>query len=386
MHITASSIYNAVFFSSMMIVFLWLLLKNWKVVSKLRFQLIFLCLALIVIRLLIPVEYFFTITVLSTNILPVVNDFLNYIVCSVAGHDIPMHHLLCIIWMTGSTVYLCKSLYTYLSLQKIIRHAKNIGNHAMLQNIISDIMNKHNSRKKIQIVQIPYLSTPMITGILHPCIFLPDIDLSEEELIFILNHETSHYFHGDLLMKFVMEILSVIYWWNPLMPLLKKQVSKVLEIHTDMRITKNLSELEQISYLECLVNTAKKRNKSYMEQLAIPFIGEHTTTLTQRVNIILNRQEVKKKEQFLASLSLFPLFIIALLSFCVIFEAYSISPENIENSVELTEDNAYLVPNADNEYDIYYNGEFWSTVSTTDALGIDLPVYYEHEKEDNINE
>ena len=387
MHISASTIYNSVFFSGTMIIILYLLLKNWKVAGKIRFQLLFFCLALIVIRLLIPVEYFFTVTLFSRHILTVVNDILYYTVWSAAGYDILICHLLFVIWIIGSIARLCKVLYTYFSLQRSIQRAKSIEDFPILQNILSDIIDKQKSKKRFRVVLIPYLSTPMITGILHPCIFLPDVNLSEEELTFILKHETSHYFHGDLLIKSVIEILTVIYWWNPFIYLLEKQVSKALEIHTDMRITKNLSELEQICYLECLVNTAKRHSEASITPLSASFIRNHTTALTQRVNIILNQQKVKETEKFLASLSLLPLFIIALLSFCVIFEARFPSPVTDEYGnviVLLTEDNAYLIPNASQGYDIYHNGEFFSTISSPDSLGIDLPIY--SEKEDNTYE
>lgn len=166
----------------------------------------------------------------------------------------------------------------------------------------------------------------------------------------------------------------------------KKQVSKLLEIHTDIRITDKLDESEQLSYLEYLLNAAKKRlkHRSSMKEISISFVGEHITSLSQRINIILERQTDTKK-QFLTSFAILPLFTICILSFFVIFEAYYITFDNIENSIELTEDNAYLIPNAENGYDVYYNDIFFSTISTPDSLGIDLPIYSNY-KEDNINE
>lgn len=372
MLLSASSIYNTIFFSSMMIVLLWLLLKNRKIISKLKFHLLFLCLALIIIRMLVPVEYCFTITLLSTNVLPVVNNFLYYSISSVHGHDILILHILYFIWFVGSMVNLCKFLSTFFRLQKLIHYTTDTDN-AVMKSILSDILSRHKQKKTFRIIQTP-LSTPMITGIFHPCILLPNTELSREEATYILEHETAHYFHGDLWIKFAMEILSIIYWWNPLIYLLNKQVSKILEIHIDISVTSNLDEAGQLAYLECLLKIAKQRRKQHLEQTAIPLIGESNSTLSQRFHIVLE-QPNKKKPPVWVSFTLFPLFIIAVLSFCVIFEAYSENPQDVYDTFELTEDNAYLVPNAENGYDVYYMDVYQCTISNPESLGVDLPIY-----------
>lgn len=184
MQMSPSSIYNAVLFSSIMIVLLWLLVKNWKVLGRLKFHFLFLCLALIIIRLLLPVEYFFTVTLPIGQILPILNEFLNHPLLSVQGHDILILHLLSIIWIIGSMICFCKFLYNFFSLQKLIRYAETTDD-IMINEILSDIIGKHNNRKTFKVLKIPYLSTPMITGIFHPYIFLPDTPFSKKDLSFI---------------------------------------------------------------------------------------------------------------------------------------------------------------------------------------------------------
>lgn len=373
MHLSASTIYNVLFFSGIMIVCLCLLLKNWKIIVHLKFHFLFFCLALIILRLLIPVEYFFTTTLLSTNMLPIVNDFLYYTVCFINGYEIMTLHLLSVVWLIGSMIQCGRVVHMHLLLRKIIRHSKNIED--VTQDILADILGSYKRKKPFKLVQTG-LSTPMVTGIFQPCILLPDMDLSKEDLTYILKHETAHYFHGDLWIKFIIEVLTIIYWWNPLVYILGKQVSKVLEIHTDFTVTSKLDEDGQIAYLQCLLNIAKHQQSKQYKLAAIPLISENTSTMSQRFHIVLE-QETEKKRASISVVALLPMFVIAVLSFCIIFEAHSTAPEDAVGTFELTEENAYLVPNEENGYDVYYNGEYIATVSSMESLGegVDLPIH-----------
>lgn len=56
-------------------------------------------------------------------------------------------------------------------------------------------------------------------------------------------------------------------------------------------------------------------------------------------------------------------------------EPYSITPEDQNQSVELTAETAFLVQKANGEYDIYLNHKFFGTVSKLKDSYLDLPIY-----------
>ena len=80
--------------------------------------------------------------------------------------------------------------------------------------------------KKLEFKNSLYdVSTPIIAGYIRPIIYLPDIEFSDSELYYALLHECMHYLHKDLWVKLLIEIICAIYWWNPLIYLLKYNIS-----------------------------------------------------------------------------------------------------------------------------------------------------------------
>ncbi|SFG95830.1 hypothetical protein SAMN05660649_03331 [Desulfotomaculum arcticum] len=156
----------------------------------------------------------------------------------------------------------------------------------------------------------------------------------------------------------------------------EKQISKALKIHIDLTVTKTLNELEKIKYLECLLKIAKSQVNKQLNEMALTFGGKNSCPLSQRFHIVLegNNPEAStnSKNIFLAIL---PMMFIVFLSFFLVFEPYSISPQDESYTVELTSENAYLVQNQDNGYDFYFNGQYFGTVSEIKDSYSDLPIY-----------
>ena len=90
---------------------------------------------------------------------------------------------------------------------------------------------------------------------------MPSIVLDDEALYYILEHEIAHYYHGDLLFKFLMEAGKAVWWWNPLLYFVKSQISVLMEINADTKVTEKLDDYGKISYLQCLLKMAKFQGK-----------------------------------------------------------------------------------------------------------------------------
>ena len=56
---------------------------------------------------------------------------------------------------------------------------------------------RHFSRSRFRIRESRVLSSPFVTGLLHPVIVVPTLALSQQEWYYVLSHETAHYLHGD---------------------------------------------------------------------------------------------------------------------------------------------------------------------------------------------
>ena len=373
MHLTMSSILNVTFLSGIAVVILYFLLKKQNIINHLTFRILFLCLAMILIRMILPVECRFATTIPDWYILPYIRDFLTFDITTAYGYDIQIIHILYMIWILGSIISAVKTIFEFITLKKLIRNGNAV--EADLQDCFKLVLQKYKRKKEFRLIQVKTIDTPMIFGIRKPYILLPDITLSKEQWTYILKHEIAHYYHGDLWTKYFLALFTIIYWWNPFAYILNKQVSKILELHTDKMVIQDLKEEQQLDYAACLLHMSKqqltkaKKNNNF----AISFIGSKNFSLSQRFHFI-TASEQQRKRKFSTSFVLLPILAITLFSFCFIFEPCSRDAEDIGESVLLTPENAYLVPNSESGYDIYYNGEYFGPVSTTD-IGVTLPVY-----------
>lgn len=103
-------------------------------------------------------------------------------------------------------------------------------------------------------------AAPAVYGLFRPVLLLP-VDyfksLSREEAQHVLLHELAHLKRGDLWVHGICLLLQIIYWFNPLIIWVRKQMKHVREICCDLTVANRLKE-ETMKYHQTLVNTAKR--------------------------------------------------------------------------------------------------------------------------------
>jgi beta-lactamase regulating signal transducer with metallopeptidase domain len=102
--------------------------------------------------------------------------------------------------------------------------------------------------------------TPAVYGVFRPVLLLPANyadSLSPEEAEHVLLHELAHLKRGDLWMHGVCLVLQIVYWFNPLLVWVRKQLRHVREMCCDLTIANVLREKTR-AYRETLLNTARE--------------------------------------------------------------------------------------------------------------------------------
>src|SRR3990172_687227 len=102
--------------------------------------------------------------------------------------------------------------------------------------------------------------TPAVYGVFRPVMLLPANyfdNLSEEEAAHVLLHELAHLKRGDLWLHGICLILQIVYWFNPLILWVQRQMKHVREICCDLTVANVLRE-KTAAYRRTLLNTAKE--------------------------------------------------------------------------------------------------------------------------------
>jgi beta-lactamase regulating signal transducer with metallopeptidase domain len=144
---------------------------------------------------------------------------------------------------------------------------------------------KTNLKKLPPIKTSEHLSSPAVLGIFRPMIILPSAQFKSiyaHDLRHIFLHEMTHICRRDLWMQRVALILQIIYWFNPLMILVRSKIQLTTELCCDASITDHLEENWK-DYRNVLADFSKR---AYLEPSS-PTIGE--LGLLEKPNQIIER-------------------------------------------------------------------------------------------------
>ncbi len=128
---------------------------------------------------------------------------------------------------------------------------------------------------------------PAVTGIIRPVLLMPVgfiRQLSRQDVEHMLMHEFAHIKRGDMVVHGLYMVLQIVYWYNPLLWLVSRQMHHLREICCDATVAGILKE-KTMAYRQTLLDIAKR----YLTQTTHPGLGllglfENTNYLGARLN------------------------------------------------------------------------------------------------------
>lgn len=152
--------------------------------------------------------------------------------------------------------------------------------------------------KRLKACRTDMLDAPLIVGLIKPVLYLPDTELSEDNLNYILMHELTHYKRHDLLYKWAVLTVKSIHWFNPFVYLVSKQIDLDCEVSCDAEVAGKLSKPEQDSYMNMILGLLTNSG-SNLRPLTTQ-MASNKKTLKRRFEMIRN---MKKTSKFMSALS-----------------------------------------------------------------------------------
>lgn len=377
MYFSLSSVLNTIIFSNILIIILHVILKNTKVMISIGIKLIPAFIILTIIRLFLPFEYIFTRNVFYPWWFSEVIAFLRGDFISILSFRLSLWTILQIIWGIGFVMCILKMIKQYVLFSRFVKaDGIIITSEYQINKIMNDICKEHKIKNRFCIMEVHFINTPMIYGLIIPHILLPkNLDYKENDMNYILRHEAAHYLHRDLWLKLFLEIICALYWWNPFVLMLKNQGSAVLEMRVDNALLNNQNKGNKTEYLECLIKIAKSGMNNYYESdLAISFCEKSKPLLTKRFELMLSEGNVKenKNSRIIIVGSIVGIY---LLSVFFVFEGSCKIVETDLSIITPTEDNAYLIESVDGGYDLYINDMYWDHFKETDKYIPRVKIY-----------
>lgn len=354
MQITIFSVWMTFVWCNIFIVLCYILRKRSVLLNLSSMTGIIILYLFCLIRLAVPVELPWTKVVSGGSLYNFLYQIFGCEITCVAGHEIYVYHIFVVAWGVVMAVLLTRYLIQY---HRVVSYFSEMEKteDTELNNILDEICTDKEKRN-IKIVQTAAVEIPCCIGIFEKRILIPDKKYSREELHYIILHEYTHLDNKDILTIQLINILCIVFWWNPFVYILKGDMYQSIEIRCDQTVTKKLKSAERGNYLTVILKEYKAsvQEKEFRKPAgAMPLFEDHSDHLIERFRLVA---EGKQSSSCIGRI-LVPVIAVALLvlSYSLILQPRYDVPEGIydvQNGQcwEIKQKNAYLYEKAGKYY------------------------------------
>lgn len=336
-------------------------------------KIVFGVIAVIMLRMMVPVNFPFTKTIYSSKLLIGLG---NIVYANVYGdREILVSDLLLWLWIGVAVILLIRYFYKRVKVRRILEQyvIKDTDTKEYYESFLND-----TKIRSIKIAVIPGEEQAAIFGVIRPIMILPDAVLEEKTVAHMIRHEIRHYANYDLWLKFLVDLLVVIHWWNPVVYVLQKELNFAFELSNDYMVTRGMPKLEKLEYAETLVQAAKLMSNQQAYDLNLTG-GE---CLETRIKMLLKEKTTEgMRSRLLAAANLLFVFLIMIISLVFVPEVFyeesvHYDSEEFEGVFDITPENAYYLK-TENGYELYADDVYrWTEKEIAEEFReMGIPVY-----------
>ncbi len=176
-----------------------------------------------------------------------------------AGPLLTLGQVLFLVWALGFAVTLAIHLTRHLRFMRTVKRWSKPVLQAEYLDALKQAKAAQGIRRKVALVLCPPVDSPMLAGLFHPAILLPDMVFTQEEFKFVLAHELTHCKRRDLWVKVALLMTTAIHWFNPLVYLLGRSLSLYQEASCDAALLKNADLDTRRFYGETILAVIRRR-------------------------------------------------------------------------------------------------------------------------------
>ncbi len=215
-----------------------------------------------------------------------------------------------LMWLVAALGLLIRKITIYQGFIRYIKAGLTPVSDIQRLDELSIVAERLGIKKPIELCVNPLVSSPLLIGFFHPCIVLPNADIPEKDFRYIVLHELTHYKRRDMFYKWLVQITVCLHWFNPLVHLMSREITKACEFSCDEAVLAKMGSGNAQDYGKTLLDAMAAVGR-YKENLGAVTLSENKQLLKERINAIMN---FKKKSMAMRLLT-------GLLTLCVMFGA-----------------------------------------------------------------
>ena len=215
-----------------------------------------------------------------------------------------------LIWLVAALGLLIRKITIYQGFVRYIKAGLTPVSDIERLDELSIVAEQSGIKKPIELCVNPLVSSPLLIGFFHPCIVLPSVDIPEKDFQYIVLHELTHYKRRDMFYKWAVQITVCLHWFNPLVHLMSREITKACEFSCDEAVLTKTGNGSAADYGKTLLDAMAAVGR-YKENLGAVTLSENKELLKERLGAIMKFKKKSKAIQLLTGM----------LTLCVVFGA-----------------------------------------------------------------
>lgn len=204
-----------------------------------------------------------------------------------ATRYIPVTTILFYGYLAGAAAFLLCQGVSYVRFRRTVRRWRSGVTRGDYRALLQDTARSLNVTAPEMFV-CEAISTPAVTGVLHPQLLLPHEGYDLNDLRYILRHELCHLKRRDMLLKLVLLAANAMHWFNPVVYLMLRQADEDIELACDSAATDGLDRAERAAYSRTLLAAVQSHVRALP---ATTCFGGTVERLKRRITNVLGAQK-----------------------------------------------------------------------------------------------
>ncbi|WP_310603878.1 M56 family metallopeptidase [Anaerosporobacter sp.] len=189
------------------------------------------------------------------------------------------------VFLSISIVLFVRKVVMYRRYTRLVK-TKCIEVDANVMRILKETCEDMGIKRFVSIYENGFVNTPMLVGIVRPYIVLPVIHFTDDNYRMIFRHELNHLKRRDILYKWLVEVVICVHWFNPLVYIMRKEISKSCELSCDEKVLSKLDVSNRRGYGDVLMVLIQKGGKNHKSFLSVA-MSEDGKNIKERLGGII---------------------------------------------------------------------------------------------------
>jgi len=210
-----------------------------------------------------------------------------------------------LLWLTGAMVLGVCIIFESLSFWRSVRRRPKVTDEAVLA-LLSECKSRMKIKRNVDIIVTDNVRCPALFGYLKPRLLLPEgifEKLNDRELAYAFMHELGHLKRHDIGVSWLIALLQVIHWFNPLVWLAFYQIRVDQESACDAAVLSRMKHNQSADYAKAIVGFLEK----FCQNCQLPALAgvlENRSQMKKRIAKIVQYRKTSQRLSFVAGVLL----------------------------------------------------------------------------------